>query len=138
MSTSTATLGGRIDPSPTTLKVALGDVLLIAVFIVVGEFSHGVSVLERPLWVLGTAIPFYVGWALVAPLVGVYGRRAREQPWLAALLTAGAWTGAALVGQLLRGTDLFHGNLALPFVVVSIAVGLALLVPWRVAVSVRA
>ena len=137
MSTSTAAPRGRIDRSPTTLALALGDLLLIAVFVVAGEFSHGVSLFEQPWIVLDTAIPFYVGWVLVAPLAGVYGTRARASPRRAALLTAGAWTGAALVGQLLRATDLFHGDWAVAFVLVSIGVGLALLVPWRVAVSVR-
>ncbi len=137
MSTSTATPGGRIDRSTATLALALGDVLLIAAFVVAGEFSHNISVFERPLRVLDTAIPFYIGWVLVAPLAGMYGRRVRENPLRAALLTAGAWTGAALVGQFLRSTALFHGGFAVAFVVVSIVVGIVLLVPWRVAVSVR-
>ena len=117
--------------------LALGDLSLIAVFVVVGEFSHGVSLFDQPGVVLDTAIPFYIGWVLVAPLAGAYGLRVRESPRQAALITGGAWTGAALVGQALRATALFHGGFAVPFVVVSIVVGVALLVPWRVAVSVR-
>jgi hypothetical protein len=135
MSTSTARAGARIDRSQRTLALAVGDLLLIAVFVVAGELSHGISPVEQPWLVLDTAAPFYIGWLLVAPLAGLYGARALETPRRAALLAAGAWIGAALIGQLLRGTTLFHGGLSLPFVLVSIGVGLALLVPWRTTVS---
>lgn len=131
---STTTAGrGRIVRSPRTLGLAVGDVLLIAAFVVGGEISHfGVEyVLGRPLAVAGTAVPFYLGWLVAAPLAGAYGRAALAGPRSAAKTVAVAWIGAALIGQLLRGTPLFSGDLALPFVLVSLGVGLALLVPWR-------
>jgi len=133
MSTSTAGERRRVARSPRTLGLAVGDLLLIATFVVSGEISHfSVGyVLSQPLAVAETAVPFYVGWLVVAPLAGAYGRAALAGPRTAATATTGAWIGASLVGQLLRGTSLFSGELALPFVLVSLIVGLALLVPWR-------
>ena len=130
----TTTAGhGRIVPSPRTLGLAVGDLLLIAAFVVSGAVSHfGVEyVLARPLAVAETAAPFYLGWLAAAPLAGAYGRAALAGPRSAARAVAAAWIGAALIGQLLRGTALFSGDLALPFVIVSLVVGLVLLVPWR-------
>ena len=132
MGTSTATgLRGRIDPSPTTLGFVVGDLLLIAVFVVSGELSHDVDPLTQTATVVDTAIPFYVGWLLLFPLLGVYAARTRRSARSAAVRTAGAWVGAALVGQTLRATDLFHGGFSPAFVVVSVFVGLALLVPFH-------
>ncbi|MFC5969830.1 DUF3054 domain-containing protein [Halomarina salina] len=132
MGTSTATgLRGRIDPSPTTLGFVVGDLLLIAVFVVSGELSHNVDPLTQTATVVDTAIPFYVGWLLLFPLVGVYAARTRRSLRSAVVRTAGAWVGAAVVGLVLRGTDLFHGNFDVTFLLVATLVGLALLVPFH-------
>ncbi|MFC7154993.1 DUF3054 domain-containing protein [Halomarina halobia] len=136
MSTTTAALRGRIDASPTTLGLAAGDLLLIGTFALLGVVSHGGRdfALSNPGYVLATALPFLVGWLLVAPAVGLYG--VRESSRTAAVYTVIAWSGAAVVGQALRATALFHGDFAVTFFFVSLGVGFALLVPWRVAVSV--
>ena len=132
MGTSTATgLRGRIDPSPTTLGFVVGDLLLIGVFVVSGELSHNVDPLTQTATVVDTAIPFYVGWLLLFPLLGVYAARTRRSPRAAVARTAGAWVGAAFVGQTLRATEYFHGDFAVAFVLVSVFVGLALLVPFH-------
>lgn len=135
MSTAVRSLGPRLDRSPATVALAAGDLALIAAFVVVGELSHGVPIFEVPLRVVDTFLPFGIGWAVVAPVVGVYGPDVRRSARTAAVVTAVAWVGGALVGQGLRATSLFHGNFAPAFVVVSVLVGLALLVPWRVAVA---
>ncbi|WP_254543928.1 DUF3054 domain-containing protein [Halomarina pelagica] len=138
MSTTTATLRGRIDPSLATLGLAVGDLLLVGAFVVLGEVSHfdAAFVLANPGYVLGTYLPFALGWLVVAPLVGAYGRAARSTARSAAVYAAGSWFGAVVVGQALRATALFHGEFAATFFLVSLGVGLALLLPWRVAVSV--
>lgn len=123
--------GARIDRSWATLGLAVGDLLLIAVFVVAGELRHGYGLLAHPERVLGTAIPFFIGWVVVSILIGVYRRSVYTVPRTAALRTALAWVGAALVGQALRATELFHGTFAPAFLLVSLGVGLVLLVPWR-------
>lgn len=133
MSTSTGTVLGRIDRSSTTLTVAVGDVVLIGLFVLAGELSHYTVdfMLANPGRILGTALPFYIGWVLAAPALGAYSRSARETPLRAALISGGAWIVAVLIGQGLRSTSVFPGDFAVTFLFVSIGVGLVLLVPWR-------
>ncbi|MFC6835978.1 DUF3054 domain-containing protein [Halomarina ordinaria] len=138
MSTRTATSRGRIDLSRTTLALAAGDLLLIAAFVVLGEFSHiGVErTFANPGYVFEAFLPFLLGWLVVAPLVGAYGREARETVRSAVGYALFAWGGAVVVGQALRATPLFRGDFAVTFFLVSLGVGAVLLVPWRVVVSV--
>ncbi|PSP89595.1 DUF3054 domain-containing protein [Halobacteriales archaeon QS_4_69_34] len=135
MNSTVASLRARVEPSPTSAGLAFGDGALIAAFVLLGELRHGYGLLADPLRVLDTALPFFLGWALAAVLAGVYAPRARRSTRVAARATTFAWIGAALLGQALRASPLFHGGFALPFVLVSFGVGLLLLVPWRVAVA---
>jgi hypothetical protein len=137
MSNATEARRSRIVRSPMVLGVALVDVLLIAVFVVVGELNHGISVLSDPLRVAGTFAPFLIGWVLTSVLAGVYGPAAFGNWRTAAGLVGITWVGAALIGQLLRGTGLFHGELTVAFTIVSVLVGLVLLVPWRALAASR-
>lgn len=139
MSTTTGTLRGRVDPSLESLGLAIGDLILISLFVLAGELRHYSTdyLLTNPGQIVDTALPFYIGWVLAALVLGSYSRAARETPKRAALMAAGTWIVAAFIGQALRATALFHGEFAIAFVLVSIGVGLALLVPWRVVVSLR-
>ncbi len=136
MSSAVASIRARIDVSLATLALAFGDLALIALFVVLGELQHGYDILTEMGRVVGTAIPFFIGWVLVSVLVGVYAPAVYRVPRKAVLRTALAWVGAALVGQALRATSLFHGDFAPAFVLVSIGVGLFLLLPWRAVVAV--
>lgn len=135
MSSAVASLRTRIDASPGTFALAVGDLALITLFVVLGELQHGYSLAANAGRVIGTAVPFFVGWVLVSVPAGVYAPDSRQSVRRAVIRTALAWTGAALIGQALRATPLFHGGFALPFVLVSLGVGLVLLVPWRVTVT---
>lgn len=136
MSSAVATLRSRLDVSPGTAALAAGDLALISLFVVLGELQHGYALLAEAGRVVGTALPFLIGWALVSIPAGVYAPAPRRSVRTVLVRTALAWVGAALVGQALRATPFFHGGFALPFVLVSLGVGLVLLVPWRVAVAV--
>lgn len=135
MSSAVATLRARIDTSPGTFALVLGDFGLIALFVVLGELQHGYALFANTGRVVGTAMPFFIGWALVSIPAGVYTPGIRQSVRRVAARTALAWAGAALVGQGLRATPVFHGGFALPFVFVSLGVGFVLLVPWRAAVA---
>jgi len=138
MSTGTDTaLGGRVERSPLTAALAGVDLLLVLTFVVLGEFSHFGVTATAFARAPGTAAPFLLGWVLVAPLAGVYAPDARRSVRSAAVRTAAAWVGAVAVGQSLRATAAFPGDLAPAFVVVSLLVGLALLLPWRLLVAGR-
>ncbi|MFB6111398.1 MAG: DUF3054 domain-containing protein [Halobacteriaceae archaeon] len=116
-------------------RFAAGDILAIATFVVVGELSHGIDPVATPLIVLDTALPFLLGWLLVAPLVGAYTRRVLDGPrWLIGLSLT-AWVGADVLAQLLRDTAAFHGSGDPIFFVVAAVVGGSLLVGGRLAVT---
>lgn len=121
----------RIDASPETLVLALGDFALISLFIILGELQHGYSLLTEIDRVVGTALPFFLGWALSSVLAGVYGAAVYRSVRSVVTRTILAWVGAVLIGQALRATSLFPGGFALAFVLVSLGIGLVLLVPWR-------
>lgn len=118
------TAPSRVAATPRTALLALGDLVLITLFVFMGQQNHGTEGL------LLTAAPFLLGWVLVAPLVGLYDGRRRDVKGTIGL-TAVAWIGAALIGQALRATEFFPGGFAITFVIVSILVGLVLLVPFR-------
>jgi hypothetical protein len=125
----------HVDTSPRTLAVAIGDVALILLFITLGELQHGYDLLAQPERVVGTALPFLIGWGVASVLAGVYAPQTYRSLRRSAVRTVLAWVGAVLVGQTLRATSLFHGDFAVAFMLVSLGVGLVLLVPWRAAIG---
>lgn len=122
------TATSRVAVTPRTAVLALGDLALITLFVFLGQMEHGTHGL------LMVAAPFFLGWLVVAPLVGLYDGQRRDVKATIGLTAAG-WIGAALVGQALRATEFFPGGFAVVFVIVSILVGLVLLVPFRTAVA---
>ncbi|WP_435076514.1 DUF3054 domain-containing protein [Halococcus sp. AFM35] len=125
----------HVDTSPRTLVVAIGDAALILLFIALGELQHGYDLLAQPGRVVGTALPFLIGWGVASVLAGVYTLQIYRSLRRSVVRTALAWVGAVLVGQALRATSIFHGDFAVTFMLVSLGVGLVLLVPWRAAIG---
>jgi hypothetical protein len=136
MSTVAETVRARLDPSLSTAGLVLGDLLAVGTFVVVGEISHSVDLVANPGRVVGTLLPFLIGWALVAIPAGVYGSAARTSVRRMALTATAAWAIAVVVAQTLRATELFPGNAALTFALVSFGIGGLLLVGYRVVVVV--
>lgn len=131
-----ATVRRRVDPTPLTAVVAVGDVLLIALFVGIGEVSHGRPPWVYPVWMGTTLLPFLIGWAVTAFVGGLYTNDAWQFPLRAISWTIPAWICAVLIALAIRATPLFHGGAALSFALVATGVGLLLLVPWRTAVAV--
>jgi len=126
---------GRFDPSPLTALVAAGDIVLIGLFVTLGEIQHGMPPWEYPLWALETFAPFLIGWVVVSFVGGLYTRDAWQFPLRAISWTTPAWITAVLIAMAIRATPQVHGGVQLTFVAVSIVVGLALLLPWRSAIA---
>jgi hypothetical protein len=124
-------VASRVDRSTTTAVLAVGDLALILLFFVLGELRHG-GVAALPS-LPSSAAPFLFGWVVASLVVGVYGAPWRDSAFNAAVRTAGAWTGAVAIGQLLRDSPLLPGSADPAFVLVSLVVGAVLLVPWRLA-----
>ncbi|PSP64308.1 DUF3054 domain-containing protein [Halobacteriales archaeon QH_8_67_36] len=122
----------RIDFSSTTALLAAGDLAAILLFVSVGEYTHGYNLLVDVGRVLGTFLPFLVGWLLVAGAAGLYASDAPGTLATATLVTLLSWILAVAVAQMLRATLFFHGGAALTFAVVSVLVGGLFLCLWRV------
>lgn len=121
-----------IDERVRLARLVLGDLAAICLFVLAGEVSHGHGPAS---WrTLGTAAPFLAGWFLAAPVTGVYGFRALSTRGAAAS-TVATWLVADVVAQLLRGTELFHGDGSPQFFFTALVFGLLLLLPWRVAAA---
>jgi len=133
---ATSSLRWRVDPEPSMAVLAVGDLLAVLVFVVVGEITHGVDPITQPGRVLGTLAPFLIGLAIVTFVGGLYTRDAIRSPRRAVSLIVPAWIGAVLIAQLLRATAFFPGDAAVTFAAVSVAVGGLLLLVWRAVASV--
>lgn len=125
----------RVEFGRMAAGLAAGDVLAIAAFATLGAAHHGESVLSNPAHVGLVAVPFLLGWALAALLGGLYTPDAISTPRRVASWTVPAWIVATLVGQGLRATPLIPGGTAPAFVAVTLVVGGALVVGWRLAAS---
>jgi hypothetical protein len=114
----------------TALLVA-GDLVALLAFAAIGRRSHGEAAgFAAALEVVRTAAPFIGGWLIVAPLVGAY--RPTTTASFGAMLRAMllGWSGALLVGALLRAAMI--GRFSPPsFYIVTFFAALLLLVGWR-------
>jgi hypothetical protein len=83
--------------------------------------------------------PLRAGWLLAAPLLGGFGDAARGRDVGApAGAAAKAWAGAAPAGLALRALSQGGRAPPLPFVLVAVLAGGALLVAWRAAAAATA
>lgn len=124
-------LGTRIDWSPSTAWLALGDGLVIVAFLVVGELRHDVNPVAQPGHVAITIAPFLLGWLIAAPLVGAYSERARRSVPASVVFAIVSWLVADLIGAALRATPVIPGNSPVTFVAVTFGVGGVSLAIWR-------
>jgi len=110
-----AGLNGRVDTA--ALPLAVGDLLAILGVLTIGMIQHATFGPERAVGVYG---PFLIGWAAAAVLIGAYSAGAAESAKAAVPLGVRAWVLAALVGFGLRWTPVFPGDLAIPFVLITL------------------
>lgn len=108
-----------------------GDVLVLIAFVLLGEFSHGAMPWAVPQMVAETVGTFVVGWVAVSPLVWAYQRENLSSETAAAGTGFVAWAGASAIANLIRSTDLVHGNASLSFFLVSVVVGGLMIGGWR-------
>lgn len=111
--------------------VAAVDITLIVAVVTVGLLSHNVSPLSDPLGAVETIVPFALGWALVAGLLGLYQTAWLSDPVASVRTVVAAWLGAVGVGLVLRTSPAFDGGAAWPFGLVIVGSVLVFLVPWR-------
>lgn len=112
-------------------RYAIGDVAVITVFVVLGEFSHGANPIAVFVPMLETLGTFLLGWIAVAVLTGAYSERSLENARHAILVPLFAWAIADAIAQLLRSLPFVRGNGAITFYLVALVVAGALIGAWR-------
>ena len=124
-------LDRRLDVGAAPL--AVGDVLVLILLLSAGTIHHrGVEFLAvNPGYLTGTLAPFLVGWLVASIPLGAYSPGAAETQKAAIPLAVRSWLVADAIGLGLRATPLFHGEVELVFVVVTLVVGLVGLSAWR-------
>jgi len=110
--------------------LAVGDIITVLSFVAVGSYHHGNT---DPLHAIYAAVPFLLGWFVVAPLAGAYGRFPSLRNKAFSLL--GIWLVAALVGLGVRSTDVFEGGSPPSFGFVIVVIGGGSLLVWRLGLS---
>jgi hypothetical protein len=130
MSTTTY-LRSRVDLRPLAGVLAVGDVLALTAFVVIGTVQHGQQPFN-PGVVAGALAPFLLAWVAVALLGGLYTADAVLSVRCALGWTVPAWVVAVLAGHAVRATALFPGGTTAAFVAVTLTVGGVLVVGWRV------
>jgi hypothetical protein len=114
-----------------TALLVTGDLLALLAFAAIGRRSHGEAAgFAAAFEVVRTAAPFIVGWLIAAPLAGAYhpATSASLGPMLRATLLG--WSGALLVGTLLRAAMIGRFS-PLSFYIVTFFAALLLLAGWR-------
>lgn len=107
-----------------------GDALAFVVFSAVGHRDHGEA--TGFLAILGTAAPFVVAWALVAPLAGAFELRRAATPARLLGRTAFAWLCTWPVALLFRAVAL-HRGIPIGFAIVALIANALFLLLWRTA-----
>lgn len=129
------TVRPRLPATSTTAVVLAGDLLAVIALLLVGLYHHSIPPLAFPEHTVKTIVPFATAWLVCAPAVGLYLRETLTSYRRTVGLVVVGWTGSALLGSLIRATEFFPGNAPVTFVLVQVAFGLALLGPWRLAVT---
>jgi len=80
--------------------LVVGDALSFLAFAATGTRQHGLTM--TPLDVALTAVPFALGWFVVAPWLGAFRRSLFDSPWRMLWRTELAWLCAWPVALILR------------------------------------
>lgn len=125
-------------PRTRVFLLIFGDIICFILFAWLGSTQHGTSAgfdLPYYLWV---ALPFMLGWFIVAPLLGAFKADLAIQPRQMLIRTSLIWLAAWPVAMLMRWLFVEHWNAqAIPlssflsFALVVFAVNLAMLLFWR-------
>lgn len=132
MAADSSFLENRLDRA--SLPLAVGDVIALIVVLTLGTMRHvGADVVTTdPAYVAVTLVPWLVGWAIAAPVVGAYSAGAAESAKAAIPLAIRAWLPANLLAIGIRA--MLQGgtptSLAILFAVTFLA-GAAALAAWR-------
>jgi hypothetical protein len=117
------------------LTLAIGDTIAFLVFSALGRGSHGEATgLAAIPQVVLTALPFIIGWFIVAPFLGPFRRDLADNPRKMAVRTSLAWILAWPIGLVLHWVFQWRvptPDTVLSFGIVSFTFNLLVLLAWR-------
>ena len=128
-----AIMAGRVVIHRRTAWLLIGDLVVIALFVGLGELRHGGAVLD---WAVTTG-EFALAWLAVGIPLGAYGTTALQSVRRSAGRTLVIWAVAAPVGVAIRALLEPLATFSLVFLAVMLGTGLVFLLPWRALVAPR-
>lgn len=114
-----------------TLILAAGDLIALLLFVVIGQADHNTLNQSNPLLgALPNLVALAIPWLIVAFLLQAYPRKSMG---LAQFMgrSALAWLIAAPLGLWLRSILQDRSTIPIPFLLVTLFVGGAMLLGWR-------
>ncbi len=117
-----------------SLPLLAGDLLVLLLFVFIGQRDHGMSLTGALPSLLATTLALALPWAVVAWLLGVL-RLPGDRPaaaWLGRV--AAAWLIAAPLGLILRALWRGQASIILIFMIVALGLGGLFVLVWRAAV----
>ncbi|HEX3269630.1 MAG TPA: DUF3054 domain-containing protein [Ktedonobacterales bacterium] len=131
----TASPGGMRSGYGRIAALVVGDLIAFVVFATLGRDTHheatGLGAIGETLW---TALPFMLGWFLVAPWLGAFRRAGTERPLDMLQRTEIAWLASWPVALLLRwALTPDHHLPPLAFAIVALLANAVILGGWRTA-----
>lgn len=122
---------GLVPSAKLSVPLALGDIVAFLVFAAIGRASHAEAAgLDAIVQVAETAAPFWLGWMIVAPLLGAYRSDVITAPRAMAGRTALAWLLAWPIGLVLRAL-IRQSGIPLIFALITGATVMLILLVWR-------
>ena len=123
---------------PTLILIA-GDLLILIGFVFAGQREHNLTDSSNPLWRLALVAGAFAGpWLIAGWLLGAFRLPAAGERGIrpySAFLARGlnSWLVAAPLGALLRAFAIHEVIIVVIFLVVTLSLGGALLIAWRLA-----
>lgn len=118
--------------SPVSFWLLLGDLLVLLLFVFIGQRDHDMSIVGSLPSLVTTTLALAVPWAVAAWLLGAL-RLPRDEgltDWLGPSLDA--WLIAAPVGLLIRAVLRGQLSISVPFMAVVLVLGGLFVLAWRV------
>ncbi len=106
----------------------IGDLIVLLIFALMGRADHGMSLSAGDIF--QTALPFILGWLIVAPLMKALRPEAVQSIGRAAYKAATTWIVAGIAGLIIRSMYL-HREIDWLFALITIGFNLVLFVVWR-------
>ncbi|CUS06245.1 conserved membrane protein of unknown function [Candidatus Promineifilum breve] len=118
---------------PINLRLLLGDLLVLLLFVFIGQRDHDMPIVAALPSLLTTTLALAVPWVVAAGALGALRRPSGHwRPWLGRVLAA--WLIAAPLGLILRALLRGQASIILVFMIVLLSLGGATMVAWRAGV----